>query len=170
MLKAAALGALSALFLRIFVRLLDFVNRPPTSSTSPSESSTLTDGAMDAKKTTPISKAQLAKARGENSGDPIYIAVKDPFSDDISVFDVSSGLDFYGPGSGYHLFTGRDATYGLATSSLDADKQDGDLSTLTAAQSDAHVKWYEKYISKYPIVGVLVDDDADTATDSKKDA
>lgn len=123
----------------------------------------------------PITESQLALAKGEESN-ALYIAIKDPYSDKVNVFDVSSGRDFYGPGSGYHVFAGRNATYGLSTSCLDLQKQDGDISTLTEMQKDTHVQWYTKYTSKYPIAGFLVPDDyvADSATSatdqSKKDA
>ena len=107
----------------------------------------------------PITKPDLAKARGHNQGDPLYIAVKDPFGDEFTVFDVSSAKGFYGPESGYHLFTGRHATYGWATTCLDPEKQDGDYSNLSSSQKDTQQQWYEKYSSKYPVDGVLVSDD-----------
>lgn len=106
----------------------------------------------------PVTHTELSKARGEE-GQPLYIAVKNPFGDETTVFNVSSGKDFYGPGSGYHLFAGRDSTYGLARSCLDPSKLDGDISTLTAMEKDTHVQWYNKYMSKYPVVGFLVPDD-----------
>lgn len=126
----------------------------------------------------PVTLSELSSARGEGD-QPLYIAVKDPFDEKVTVFDVSSGKDFYGPGSGYHVFAGRDATYCLATTSLDASKLGGDLSTLSAMQKDTHLQWYNKYMSKYPVVGYLVPDDYSTsgtdsnisasAEDSKKD-
>lgn len=116
-----------------------------------------------------ITESVLEQANGEN-GKPLYIAVKDPHSDKVSVFDVSSGRDFYGPGCGYHVFAGRNATYGLATSCLDPQKQDGDINTLTQSQKDTHVQWYEKYDSKYPIVGLLVPNDSLQSPELKKAA
>lgn len=125
--------------------------------------------------TRPVTYSELSKARGEE-GQPLYIAVKNPFGYETTVFDVSSGKDFYGPGSGYHLFAGRDATYGLARSCLDPSKVEGDLSTLTAMEKDTHVQWYNKYSSKYPVVGFLVPDgytsmdgDAVDASSASKD-
>lgn len=75
------------------------------------------------------------------------------------MFDVSKGSDFYGPGSPYHVFAGRNATHGLAKSSVDPSKVHGDLSKLTASERDTHMQWFAKYTSKYPQVGFLVDDD-----------
>lgn len=81
---------------------------------------------------------------------------------------MESGRDFYGVGSSYHVFVGRDATYGLATSSLDSKSFNGDISTLSEMQKDTHLQWYNKYTSKYPVVGFLVPDDY--ADSSKKDS
>lgn len=127
--------------------------------------------------TTPITESELATATGEE-GRPLYIAVNDPYSEDITVFDVSKGSDFYGPGGPYHVFTGKNATHGLATSSTDPEQATGDLSDLTASEKDTHLQWYEKYSMKYPIVGRLVPDNVGTSKaevsatteESKKDA
>lgn len=124
-----------------------------------------------------ITEAELSAATGEE-GRPLCIAVNDPYSDNITVFDVSKGADFYGPDGPYHVFAGKNATHGLATSSTDPAQATGDLSNLTASEKDTHVQWYEKYSVKYPIVGKLVahdgitnDDEASTvAEESKKDA
>lgn len=107
----------------------------------------------------PITKSELSGAVG-GPGKDLYIAVKDPYNSKIDVFDVSSGDDFYGPGGPYHIFVGKNASHGLACSSTDPAKVTGDLSTLTAHQKDTHMQWHAKYLSKYPVVGFLVDDDA----------
>ncbi len=105
-----------------------------------------------------ITKSELAAATGVTANAALYIAVKDPYSERIVVFDVSQGSDFYGPGSAYHVFAGRNATHGLAKSSIDPTKVEGDLSKLTASERDTHMQWFAKYTSKYPQVGFLVDD------------
>lgn len=53
---------------------------------------------------------ELAKFNGDNNG-PIYLAVKGV------VYDVSSKREFYGAGSGYSVFSGKEASRGLAKSS-----------------------------------------------------
>lgn len=105
----------------------------------------------------PISGAQLAKANGTN-GAPLYIAVKDPFSTRVVVFDVSSGADFYGPGCPYNVFVGKDATHGLAKSSIDPQQVSGNLDELSASEKDTHMQWFAKYTSKYVQVGWLEQD------------
>lgn len=85
------------------------------------------------------------------------------------MFDVESARDLYGPGASYHVFAGRNATYGLATSSLDSKKLNGDISTVSEMEKDTHLQWYNKYNSKYPVAGFLVPDDY-AASGSKKDS
>lgn len=107
----------------------------------------------------PVTRAELSAATGE-TGCELYIAVKDPYSDLVTVFDVSPGVGFYGPGGSYHVFAGKDATHGLAKSSIDPAMATGDISKLTAVEKDTHMQWYAKYISKYRQVGWLVDEGA----------
>ena len=106
----------------------------------------------------PVTQSELSKANGVD-GAPLFIALKDPFSSKIVVFDMKSGDNFYGPEGPYHLFAGRHATHGLAISSTDPSQVEGDLSNLTESQKDNHLQWHAKYTSKYPIVGYLVPDD-----------
>jgi membrane-associated progesterone receptor component len=76
------------------------------------------------------------------------------------VFDVSAGAAFYGPGGGYHFFCGRDASRGLAKSSLDVATLDervaGDLSGLTEEELGVLDEWCAKFEAKYPVVGTLL--------------
>lgn len=160
--KTSALRSQSALVnLSALVLVLIFARRlwqAAFGSTEDDGTSEAKEMASEQNPTRPVTHAELSRSRGEE-GQPLYIAVKNPFGDETTVFDVSSGKDFYGPGSGYHLFAGRDATYALSTSCLDPAKLDGDISTLTAMEKDTHVQWYNKYSSKYPVVGFLVPDD-----------
>ncbi|KKA28813.1 hypothetical protein TD95_002833 [Thielaviopsis punctulata] len=90
-------------------------------------------------------------------GTPIYLAVKG------QVFDVTHRPQFYGPGSSYANFAGRDASRGLATNSFDEDvlTQDLDgpldpLEGLTDEQIEALNGWEESFRGKYTVVGKLV--------------
>jgi membrane-associated progesterone receptor component len=61
--------------------------------------------------TTVFTIDELAKFNGTDSKLPIYLGVKG------IVYDVSTKAEFYGVGGGYSLFSGREASRGLAKSS-----------------------------------------------------
>jgi Cytochrome b5-like Heme/Steroid binding domain len=107
----------------------------------------------------PVRASELSVANGED-GASIYIALKDPYSSRVVVFDMSKGREFYGPGGPYHCFAARDATYGLAKSSLDPSAFNCSHSDLTAAEQETHIQWYTKYTEKYDVVGWLIRDGA----------
>jgi len=96
----------------------------------------------------PYTLEQLAEHKGMSGDKSIWIAVQG------NIFDVSAKSGFYGPGGGYHIFAGRDATRALALTSLDVKDVDNasisdltDLSTLN--------EWVASYKSKYDIIGWL---------------
>jgi len=98
------------------------------------------------------------------------------------VFDVTRGKRFYGPGSPYGVFAGRDASRGLATFSLseDAIKDEyDDLSDLNSMQMDSIREWEMQFTEKYDYVGRLLkpgeqaqdysDTEEEHSTSDKKD-
>uniref|UniRef100_A0A7S2ZZ35 Cytochrome b5 heme-binding domain-containing protein n=1 Tax=Rhodosorus marinus TaxID=101924 RepID=A0A7S2ZZ35_9RHOD len=87
----------------------------------------------------------------------IYIAVTNIMDGKTSIFDMTSAKDFYGPGGPYGLFAGKNASHGLAKSSLDEKEVVGDVKALSDAEKDTLHGWYMKYASKYPQVGTLID-------------
>lgn len=107
---------------------------------------------------------------GEN-GKPIYIAVQGPFDEAPTVFDVSRGREFYGPGGPYHVFAGKvgfiplldnisyiagkNASRGLAKTSTDPDDVEGPLDDLSESQKDALSQWYLRFMEKYENIGHL---------------
>lgn len=103
----------------------------------------------------PVKASELAAATG-GPGKSLYLALEDPSSDVITVFDVSAGASFYGPGGAYHVFAGKNATHGLATTSVDPSQVVGDTSKLTEKQKQTQKQWWDKYMSKYSVVGYLV--------------
>ncbi|XP_046747917.1 membrane-associated progesterone receptor component 1 [Diprion similis] len=74
-----------------------------------------------------------------------------------SVYDVTRGRRFYGPGGPYAAFAGRDASRGLATFSVvpGTDKYD-DLSDFTSVEMDSVREWEEQFKEKYEYVGRLL--------------
>lgn len=58
----------------------------------------------------PITPHELSGHDGQDASKPIYVAIKG------KVFDVSAKREMYGPGAGYNIFAGKDASKGLGTS------------------------------------------------------
>lgn len=95
-----------------------------------------------------------------------------------SVYDVTKGKRFYGPGGPYAAFGGRDASRGLATFSVTSnDKAEyDDLSDLTQMEMESVKEWEMQFKEKYILVGRLLkqgeqptnysDEDEDTPTES----
>ena len=71
------------------------------------------------------------------------------------VYDVSLKPEFYGEGSSYHVFAGKEATRGLAKSSVDPlDLQPfGKFDDLDEKHSKTLTDWEALYKKKYPIIG-----------------
>ncbi|KAI8902904.1 cytochrome b5-like heme/steroid binding domain-containing protein [Globomyces pollinis-pini] len=91
-------------------------------------------------------------------GKPIYLAVKG------EVFDVSSQPGFYGPGSSYENFAGRDASRGLANNSFDEslltdlDSSIDTLQDLNKEESESLEEWHSHFLKKYTVIGKLVNE------------
>ncbi|EEY67727.1 heme/steroid binding domain-containing protein, putative [Phytophthora infestans T30-4] len=110
--------------------------------------------ALKAEREKPITRRfftpeELLPFNGEDD-QPIYIAVLD------EVYDVSRKRDFYGPGEGYHLFAGRDASRALAKMSFEKEDLDSDdLSDLSFMDKETLNDWVTKFsvYNSYPNVG-----------------
>jgi hypothetical protein len=57
------------------------------------------------------------------------------------VYDVTNKREMYGPGAGYNVFAGKDASRGLGMSSLDPKDAVSDYSTLNEAQMKTLDQW-----------------------------
>ncbi|ALC39498.1 MSBP [Drosophila busckii] len=101
-----------------------------------------------------------------------------------SVYDVTKGKRFYGPGGPYATFAGRDASRNLATFSVVANENENydDLSDLGAMEMDTVRDWEMQFKEKYEYVGKLLrngeqpntyendsDKDDETAADNDKE-
>ncbi|CEJ04206.1 hypothetical protein CU097_010750 [Rhizopus azygosporus] len=80
-----------------------------------------------------------------------------------SVYDVSQGRSFYGPGGPYASFAGHDASRGLAKNSFDDDMMVDPkgpidkLEDLTSDEWESLREWENLFASKYLLVGKLVE-------------
>ncbi|CBJ32444.1 conserved unknown protein [Ectocarpus siliculosus] len=95
---------------------------------------------------------QLHEFDGRDEATPAYVALRG------EVFDVSSKPEHYKVGGGYHLFAGHDASYSLATGSLDPADLEKSWSELNVMENESLDGWVEKYknFSEYPVVGKVV--------------
>ncbi|KAF2083711.1 cytochrome b5, partial [Saccharata proteae CBS 121410] len=64
-----------------------------------------------------LTDAQLARHDGSDPSIPLYIAING------TIYDVSSGRSFYGPGGPYAHFAGRDATRAWVTECFEGPEQ-----------------------------------------------
>ncbi|KAI9764765.1 MAG: hypothetical protein M1840_008034 [Geoglossum simile] len=62
-----------------------------------------------------LTDAELARYDGTDPILPVYLAIN------ASIYDVSAGRTFYGPGGSYHFFAGKDATRAFVTGCFDQD-------------------------------------------------
>lgn len=95
-----------------------------------------------------------------------------------TVYDVTKGKRFYGPGGPYAAFGGRDASRGLATFSVTSNEKDeyDDLSDLSPMEMESVREWEMQFKEKYVLVGRLLkpgeqptsysDEDDDTPNES----
>ncbi|CAO3659538.1 unnamed protein product [Rhizopus stolonifer] len=80
-----------------------------------------------------------------------------------SIYDVTRGSNFYGPGGTYANFAGHDASRGLAKNSFDEDmltdpnEPIDKLEDLTESEWDSLREWEQHFASKYLFVGKLVE-------------
>lgn len=85
---------------------------------------------------------------------PVYLSVAG------TVFDVSDGRDFYGPGGPYAAFAGRECGIALSKFAFDEEYLDQpvDRTQLNAGERMELDQWLAKfqYYRHYPIVGKLV--------------
>lgn len=96
----------------------------------------------------------LCKFNGKD--DPkVYLAIQG------TVFDVTAGKGFYGPGGPYENFAGRDASRGLALNSFDPavltplDEPLDTLESLSAEEKESLLNWKTHFENKYIVVGTL---------------
>lgn len=91
--------------------------------------------------------------RGDDK--PVYLSVN------CTVFDVSDGRNFYGPGGPYERFAGHECGVALAKMSFDAELLDSfDFDTLNFGEKTELEGWIDKFTNYrcYPVKGKLIPD------------
>jgi membrane-associated progesterone receptor component len=93
---------------------------------------------------------QLHEFDGSDRQKPTLLAISG------KVFDVSTSTWYHKPNGGYCVFSGHDASYCLATGSLDSNDLDKPLYSLGRAEMASLNEWEMFYEGKYDVVGKLV--------------
>jgi hypothetical protein len=93
------------------------------------------------------------RKKGEDTSD-IWLSILG------EVYDVTSGVGFYGPGSGgYSIFAGRDASVTFVTGKFSEEEAKKGLDSISINELSALEHWREFYeqSDKYHFIGLLVD-------------
>ncbi|XP_061106563.1 neuferricin isoform X1 [Conger conger] len=93
---------------------------------------------------------ELSFHNRESDSSKLYLSVLG------QVFDVSRGREHYGPGGGYHLFAGKDASRAFVTGDFSETGQTDDLSGLSPQQIVSLFDWLAFYQKEYEPVGRLI--------------
>lgn len=119
------------------------------------------DEKLKALKSRVLTKEDLAKHTGAKDEQvpegyataPIYVGAGN------KIFDTSfGGVEFYGPGGGYHRFSGKDVSRALAKMSFDpTDVENTSVDDLEDKQKKVLADWIKTFEERkeYPIVGSL---------------
>ncbi|KAF8683177.1 Cytochrome b5 [Rhizoctonia solani] len=99
----------------------------------------------------PYTLEKLKEFDGQDPSKPVYVSIKG------TVFDVSAKRDTYGPGGGYALLSGKDASVALGKSSLKPEDAIADYSQLNQSERQTLDQWHSFFTKKYSIAGKVVD-------------
>ncbi|CCW65473.1 unnamed protein product [Phytomonas sp. EM1] len=76
-------------------------------------------------------------------------------------------LEWYGPGSPYNDFAGRDSSRALGKFKVDRTEANTDWTRLLPKHMKSLNEWEEKFRAKYPVVGWIYDPNGDFVKRSK---
>nr|CAG4638611.1 EOG090X0A5G [Cyclestheria hislopi] len=91
-------------------------------------------------------KSELSNFKGIDGG-PIYLAIMG------KVFDVTKGVEYYGPGGGYSFFAGIDGTRAFVSGEFTAEGLTDDITGLSQQDYLGLKEWVEFYEKDYKYVG-----------------
>ncbi|KAK9474804.1 cytochrome b5-like heme/steroid binding domain-containing protein [Dipodascopsis tothii] len=103
---------------------------------------------LDPPQSTVFSRAELSRFDGVQSPQ-IYVAIK------RTVFDVTKNPKSYGPGGSYAIFAGKDASRGLAKSSLKPEDANEVYADLPANELGVLDDWYSYFSQRYNVMGTV---------------
>ena len=97
-----------------------------------------------------LSAKHVEKHDGSDPSLPIYLVILG------KVFNVNKGKKFYGPGSGYNVFVGRDSTPSFITGKFSRDEATDDVSGLSPEEMLGVKNWMDFYRKEYTYVGKMI--------------
>uniref|UniRef100_A0A8C1TDP9 Neuferricin n=1 Tax=Cyprinus carpio TaxID=7962 RepID=A0A8C1TDP9_CYPCA len=97
-----------------------------------------------------LTEDELSLYNGGENSKGLYLAILG------QVFDVEKGRKHYGPGGGYHFFTGKDASRAFITGDFTEAGLTSDVSDFTDSQIVALYDWLSFYQRDYTPVGKLI--------------
>jgi len=116
-----------------------------------SDSSARVEPALPKMKKRDMTLQEIRKYDGTQEDGRILVAING------TIFDVTKGKRFYGPGGPYSSFGGHDASRALAMFQTDLVKEEyDDLSDLDSRQMESVREWAAQLEDKYDVVGRLL--------------
>lgn len=97
-----------------------------------------------------LTEDELSLYNGEENSKGLYLAILG------QVFNVEKGRKHYGPGGGYHFFTGKDASRAFITGDFTEAGLSSDVSDFSDSQIVALYDWLSFYQKDYTPVGKLI--------------
>ncbi|KAK6137027.1 hypothetical protein DH2020_029226 [Rehmannia glutinosa] len=110
-----------------------------------------------------VTEEDLRAYDGSDPNKPLLMAIKG------QIYDVSRSRMFYGPGSPYALFAGRDASRALALMSFDPKDLTGNIKGLGESELEVLQDWEYKFMEKYVKVGQLVSKNTSDSKDTENE-
>ncbi|KAL3138698.1 hypothetical protein ABBQ32_006452 [Trebouxia sp. C0010 RCD-2024] len=98
-----------------------------------------------------LTLSELKQHDGTDPDKPMYLAIRG------TIFDVTTGKNFYGP-DGVYPFAGRECARAFAMVSTEVDDCNDNLEDMSPAELDSLQDWEGRFYSKYPIVGQIKSD------------
>ena len=103
-----------------------------------------------------MTSSEIAVHDGLSRDSMLLLALKSSQCAQAMILDVSSSPDYYGPGSPYHVFTGRDSSRAFSLTTLTPKHIHADMTGATPQEWAVLDDWAAKLSAKYPTVGTLV--------------
>ena len=97
-----------------------------------------------------ITLEELSKHTGQDGYRPLALSIRGV------IYDVSTGIGFYGEGKPYGVYAGREVARALGKMSLKEEDCSANMDDFTEKESATLEQWEAKFSGKYPVLGKVV--------------